>query len=538
MYRVKTILPVLLSSVAIPAAAATADYSSCYSAADSVSCLIEQVEFTRERNAEIDRSIARVARVRAFEKARNSEIHRSIAAVNAARDRQLAIEQNALTRASIVAVNAERERQFARHQNELARASVAAVNAERARNLAMSLSHCQSDDDARPRCEAERARDFAAHQNLLAEVSAIRVRAERERAFAAARNAEINASIIAVRIERDRIALQTSHCAANPTTPRCAAERGRELALSLTHCKTPGDTSPRCNAERNNESSIATASINGDHIAPLSAAEYAALTSHCARAPGSPRCEAEKAHEFAALTSHCARNPSTPRCEAERTREFAAARNREINASIAAVAGARAMGKLSSGNTNTPAKSSDNSWQMDTGALGLPVPTLKAEPPHTLNRSISAEPCRAVGPIATLRFTGTDTNIDPAMKPSLDRLISIARACPAVRIEAHGHSDAAGSVFINRGVAQARAQAAVDYLVAAGIAPNRLAAIGHSSLEPVVPSTSEANRAYNRRVEFSIKDPAMQAAARRVMWDLAELLDPTYVPAAVAGLSP
>ena len=32
-------------------------------------------------------------------------------------------------------------------------------------------------------------------------------------------------------------------------------------------------------------------------------------------------------------------------------------------------------------------------------------------------------------------------------------------------------------------------------------------------------------------------DPAMDAAARRVMWDLAELLDPTYVPA-VAGLSP
>ena len=39
------------------------------------------------------------------------------------------------------------------------------------------------------------------------------------------------------------------------------------------------------------------------------------------------------------------------------------------------------------------------------------------------------------------------------------------------------------------------------------------------------------------RVEFVIKDPAMDAAARRVMWDLAELLDPTYIPA-VAGLSP
>jgi hypothetical protein len=34
-----------------------------------------------------------------------------------------------------------------------------------------------------------------------------------------------------------------------------------------------------------------------------------------------------------------------------------------------------------------------------------------------------------------------------------------------------------------------------------------------------------------------IKDPATDAAAQRVMWDLAELLDPTYVPP-LARLSP
>ena len=53
----------------------------------------------------------------------------------------------------------------------------------------------------------------------------------------------------------------------------------------------------------------------------------------------------------------------------------------------------------------------------------------------------------------------------------------------------------------------------------------------------MLPYSKGVNRAYNRRVEFVIKDPGMDAAARRVMWDLAELLDPTYVPA-VAGLSP
>ena len=55
-------------------------------------------------------------------------------------------------------------------------------------------------------------------------------------------------------------------------------------------------------------------------------------------------------------------------------------------------------------------------------------------------------------------------------------------------------------------------------------------------METVLPY-SKGIAALRRRVEFVIKDPAMDAAARRVMWDLAELLDPTYIPA-VAGLSP
>jgi hypothetical protein len=83
-------------------------------------------------------------------------------------------------------------------------------------------------------------------------------------------------------------------------------------------------------------------------------------------------------------------------------------------------------------------------------------------------------------------------------------------------------------------MAQARAQAVADYLIAAGVAPNRVAAIGRGSMESVLPYSRNAR---SRRVEFIIRDPAIDAAARRVMWDLAELLDPTYIPA-VAGLSP
>jgi len=480
MSRMRSLLPVLLSFVAVPAAAD--EYRICQTAADSLSCVIEQAEFARQRNLEIDASIATVARVRAFEKARNAEIDASIAAVRAERDRQLAIAQNALANAAMVAANAERERRFAAEQNALAEQSMAAVKAARAQDLALSLAHCKTPDSTTPRCEAERAQNFAAEQNALSSASMARVAAVRVQEFAAARNREINASIAAARRARAAdsfAALSLTHCkSADDTSPRCAAEQSRELAMNLTHCKSTDDASPRCAVER--------------------------------------------------------------------AREFAAARNAEIDAALAAYSTARAIrsAEMHEANANIPVDSNadqtghTDAGHMDTGALGIPSTPLQPQPERTLNHRISAEPCRAAGqPLDVLQFSAPGVAIDDTMKPALDRLLSIARACPDVRIELHGHSDAGGSVFVNRMLSQARAQAAADYLIGTGIAPNRLAVIGHGALEPLVPNTNEANRARNRRIEFRVKDPAAEAAATRVMWDLAELLDPTYVPQ-VARLSP
>jgi outer membrane protein OmpA-like peptidoglycan-associated protein len=126
--------------------------------------------------------------------------------------------------------------------------------------------------------------------------------------------------------------------------------------------------------------------------------------------------------------------------------------------------------------------------------------------------------------------------IDDAMKPELDRIAAIAKTCPAVRIEIHGHSDDWGPAS-EPAPREGRAQAAVAYLVNAGVERNRLAAIGHGASEPIAPNTTNESRAKNRRIEITLRDPALEAAALRVMWDLAELLDPTYVPP-LARLSP
>ena len=378
-----------------------------------MNCIIEQAEFTRQRNAEIDASIASVARARAFEQARNAEIAASIAAVDAARMRQLAIEQNALANRVLAAVNAERDRRFAAYQNALATDSIARVAAVRRWELAMSLTHCKSPRSRTPRCQAERAQKFAKRQNALATASIARVKAERERQFSAARNAEIEASIAAVARNRAALAINTTHCNGFEVTPRCQAERNRELALSLTHCKSGNDTSPRCIVEQD--------------------------------------------------------------------RAFHIARNAEINHSIAAVAGARA---LESGNSAISSYGPSSS-PLETGTLGSTVLPMDPGPTPArdlkLQHNISIEPCRSAGaPFGPLHFAN-GLDIDAAMKPELDRLAAVAQTCPGVRIEIHGYSDGTGNAFTNRSMAQARAQAIVDYLIAAGVAPNRLATIGRGA---------------------------------------------------------
>ena len=116
------------------------------------------------------------------------------------------------------------------------------------------------------------------------------------------------------------------------------------------------------------------------------------------------------------------------------------------------------------------------------------------------------------------------------MKPQLDHLAEIAKSCPAVQIEIHGHSASLNAAQTSRSLAEHRAQSAFGYLVAAGVDSKRLGTIGHGDREP-------AESAANDRVEFRLQDPTGNVAALRIMIDLAELLDQSTGPA-VAGLEP
>lgn len=100
-------------------------------------------------------------------------------------------------------------------------------------------------------------------------------------------------------------------------------------------------------------------------------------------------------------------------------------------------------------------------------------------------------------------FAINSTEISPAAAKVLDIGVSILARDLSVAMTVTGHTDATGPDDLNQTLSEERARSVVDYLVSAGIEPQRLTATGKGESEPIAPNSDPAGRAVNRRVEFS-----------------------------------
>jgi OOP family OmpA-OmpF porin len=69
-----------------------------------------------------------------------------------------------------------------------------------------------------------------------------------------------------------------------------------------------------------------------------------------------------------------------------------------------------------------------------------------------------------------------------------------------------GHTDNTGSPDYNLRLSQLRADSVRSFLIANGIAPLRMQAIGFGETRPEAPNDNAAGRQQNRRVEIVIQD--------------------------------
>jgi OOP family OmpA-OmpF porin len=91
--------------------------------------------------------------------------------------------------------------------------------------------------------------------------------------------------------------------------------------------------------------------------------------------------------------------------------------------------------------------------------------------------------------------------------PFLDKTKKIFDDYPTMKVQIDGHADSTGPEAYNQKLSERRAKAVMQYLVNnVGISASRLNAVGYGEMKPAYPNDTKANRAKNRRVEFT---PAM-----------------------------
>ena len=100
-------------------------------------------------------------------------------------------------------------------------------------------------------------------------------------------------------------------------------------------------------------------------------------------------------------------------------------------------------------------------------------------------------------------------DILPESGTELDRLVSLMKENPGMKVELSSHTDERGSVPYNQTLSQKRAESAVNYIVSKGIEPLRIKAIGYGKSQLIYKSTSThkctpTEHRANRRTEIFI----------------------------------
>ena len=101
-----------------------------------------------------------------------------------------------------------------------------------------------------------------------------------------------------------------------------------------------------------------------------------------------------------------------------------------------------------------------------------------------------------------IHFEFDKDKIRPESFKILDAIAEVLVKNPKIKIEIQGHTDNKGSPVYNKALSDRRAASVKKYLVGKGIELARLTSKGYGMEVPIVPNTTDQNRALNRRVQF------------------------------------
>jgi len=103
-----------------------------------------------------------------------------------------------------------------------------------------------------------------------------------------------------------------------------------------------------------------------------------------------------------------------------------------------------------------------------------------------------------------IHFDYNKAEVLAADLPKLDRKLALFQAHPRLEVQVAGNCDERGSDEYNLALGERRAAAAKRYLVAHGIAADRIAVVSYGKERPVDPGHTEEAWARNRRDDFVV----------------------------------
>lgn len=178
--------------------------------------------------------------------------------------------------------------------------------------------------------------------------------------------------------------------------------------------------------------------------------------------------------------------------------------NTAKGAAIGALGGA-ALGVLAGGNDTRNAAIGAAVGAIAGGSVGVYMDKQEAElRRRTANTKI--EVARNGNQIelrmpSDVTFAINQASIQSQFYPALNDVAKTLVEYPSTSIDIIGHADSDGSADYNQALSLRRAESVRSYLAGQGVQTVRMAAQGRGETQPLVPNTSAANKAKNRRVQ-------------------------------------
>ncbi|MFZ4602405.1 MAG: OmpA family protein [Caulobacterales bacterium] len=104
-----------------------------------------------------------------------------------------------------------------------------------------------------------------------------------------------------------------------------------------------------------------------------------------------------------------------------------------------------------------------------------------------------------------ITFDFDKASVKPEFRSTLGSVSTTLRDYPSTMIDVTGHADSVGSDAYNMDLSLRRAAAVAQALTDQGVQPQRIAALGRGSQQPIASNATPEGRAKNRRVEIKLR---------------------------------